>query len=114
VACLAIAAACVAAACEAPETDIVATSTEAVGNFSLSGAVQGNAYEGRVCVDEPGHADEIARRIVQQLANHQFSTVTLDVYSPDGPVARFASGRNGFTRAGAPAAPDACAQRGDR
>jgi len=78
-----------AGACGRPETDIVSTSTEDVGDYDVVGAARGR--EGprpTVCVADPAHADAIADRVLRQLYSRGLSAVSLDVYSEDRAVTR--------------------------
>ena len=106
------------AACGRPDTDIVATTTEDVGWYGLTSTVVDNELTGRVCVAQPKNADVIAYRIRQQLANHEFRTVTLDLYS--GAVRQIRAQRSVDTSGPAPsestdgtARPNACETRAD-
>jgi hypothetical protein len=107
------------AACGRPDTDIVATTTEDVGWYGLTSTVVDNELTGRVCVAQPKNADVIAYRIRQQLANHEFRTVTLDLYASAGSADSGAAiGRYVWTgaeasRQTAPARPNACETRAD-
>src|SRR3954468_18795652 len=83
------------AGCRRPRTDIVATTTEDVGHFEVQSRVTNAGLTGRVCVEKPASTDEVVGRIVQQLANHNYSTISLDVYSPERPVARYVWTRSG-------------------
>jgi len=98
------------ASCGRPHTDIVATTTEDVGYYQVVKASSDRSLTATVCVAEPSHADTIAQRIVQQLANHNFESITLDLLGPTrsgGSAAgarrldatgRTARGRNGPAR----------------
>jgi hypothetical protein len=76
-------------ACTRPRTDIVATLSEDVGPYELIRRTVNTAFVGHVCVANPKHSDEIAARVIQQLSTQQFTTITIDVYSAGGPIARF-------------------------
>jgi hypothetical protein len=78
---LSAAAAAVAPACSPPLTDITATNTERVGRYEVRGHVVDNDYRATVCVDPGGDREEISVRIVQQLLNHHFRTVTLEMFT---------------------------------
>jgi len=95
------------AACT-PPTDIVSTNTEDTGNYHVvSSAVHDDTLEADVCVDIPRRADEVAARIVHQLANHGYSRIVLNVASPGEPIARYVA--SGASRQREPAAaPNPC------
>lgn len=71
-------------ACSTPQTDIVATSTERIGEYYVA---QAHAADGRislqVCTTSGADIDRIAGRIVQQLLNQGYAGVTLEL----GPAA---------------------------
>lgn len=76
-------------ACRRPFTDIVATTTEDVGNYRLSSTVVDNALVGRVCIEDPAHAEEIARRLVEQLKNQNYRQMTFDLYAADRAIREY-------------------------
>lgn len=78
-----------AAGCSYPNTDITAVNTERVGDYQIVNARGTNAYAADVCVAEPSHVDQISARLLHQLANHGHRTITLNMYSRSGAVARF-------------------------
>jgi hypothetical protein len=69
-------------ACSPPSTDIVATSTEAVGEYHVIEAQRGDRLVLRACVAEGADTDRIAARIVQQLVNHGYSGIELELVAP--------------------------------
>lgn len=74
-----------------PMTDIVATNTEGTGDYAVrSTHVSDDALAADVCVANPDRAAEVADRIVRQLLNHGYRSVTLNIGAPTGPVGRFA------------------------
>ena len=89
VACALFAAAALSAACGRPETDIVATSTEDVGDYNVVGAArERDGLRATVCVANPAHADAVADRVLRQLYSHGLPAVTLDVYGGQRAIAR--------------------------
>jgi hypothetical protein len=96
-------------ACTRPRTDIVATLSEDVGPYELIRTTVNTAFDGHVCVADPKHSDEIAARIIQQLSNQQFTTITIDVYSARGPIARFLRDRGEERREGLQVNSNPCA-----
>jgi hypothetical protein len=82
-------------ACGRPRTDIVAITTEDVGPFDMQAQMTDSGLAGHVCLEEPRSSGEVVARIVQQLANHNYPAITLDVYSPQRPVARYLWTRSG-------------------
>lgn len=68
--------------CAPPDTDIVATNTEQVGDYSVGGARAGDTLHANVCIGVPGHANDIANRVLQQLMSRGYRTITLDLYAP--------------------------------
>lgn len=83
------------AACERPKTDILNTTSEDIGNYSVAPTNSSDGqFSAHVCVDRAGSTDEIVRRITQQLANHEYRTITLDVYTREQPVGRYVSSRS--------------------
>src|SRR3954469_16808765 len=81
-------------ACGQPRTDIIATSTEDVGDFTTRLTLNGDTLSGSVCVANTRASDEIVRRLLQQLTNHDYVSITFDVYSVDGPVGRYVRTRS--------------------
>jgi hypothetical protein len=75
-------------ACSRPLTDIVATDTEDVGDFSVSGTREGDALRATVCVANPGRADAVVDRVLQQLFSRGLHTIVLDLYSERRPIKR--------------------------
>ena len=77
------------ASCSRPLTDIVATSTEDVGDYEVMNASGTDALTATVCVARAIHARPIAERIVQQWANHGFNAIALEMVGPrpDGGIA---------------------------
>ena len=71
-----------ASACAPPETDIVDTNTERVGDYSVVAARDGDALHANVCVAVPANASSVAHRIVHQLMSRGYRTITLDLYAP--------------------------------
>jgi hypothetical protein len=71
-----------AASCAQPQTDIVAITTEDVGPYEVVNVTTGKSLTATVCVADPAHADTVARRIVQQLGNHSFESIALDLVGP--------------------------------
>ena len=69
-------------ACAPPDTDIVATNTERVGDYSVAAARDRDTLHANVCIGIPGNASDIANRILQQLMSRGYRTITLDVYTP--------------------------------
>src|SRR5689334_17986546 len=68
--------------CAPPDTDIVATNTERVGDYSVAAARDGDTLHANVCVGAPGNATDIANRVLQQLMSRGYRTITLDMYAP--------------------------------
>ena len=70
-------------ACSTPQTDIVATSAERIGEYYVA---QAQAADGRlslqVCTTRGANIDRIAGRIVQQLLNQGYAGVTLELGPP--------------------------------
>jgi dienelactone hydrolase len=97
-----------AVACGTPGTDIVATTTEDVGDFHVRSSDSNGAVTGDVCIEKAAHADEIVRRILQQLANHSYRAVTLNVYSRDRAIASYHSTPGGTERRDLPATSNPC------
>src|SRR3954451_18858432 len=78
-----------AAACAPPDTDIVATNTEAVGDYSVVAARDGDTLHANVCVSVPARANEVAHRVLHQLMSRGYRSITLDIYErPQQPVQR--------------------------
>ena len=82
-------------ACGRPRTDIVAVTTEDTGGYEVEARRAEGNLTGHVCVEQPRSSSEVVARIVQQNANHNDASITLDVYSQDHPIARYV-----WTRAG--------------
>jgi hypothetical protein len=95
-------------ACGKPRTDIVATVTEDVGTFYVRSSDSGGRFVGQVCVDQKRHADEIVTRILQQLANHNYQTITLDVYSGGATLGRYVWTPGGAERQSSPSNDNPC------
>ena len=68
-----------AVACSSPPTDIVATSTEAIGEYHVTEAHRNERLVMRACVADGADTDQIAARIVQQLVNHGYSGIELEL-----------------------------------
>jgi len=78
-----------ASACAPPDTDIVATNTEAVGEYDVLAARDGDALHAAVCLTRPKRASRVADRVLQQLMSRGYRTITLDMYAAPGrPVQR--------------------------
>jgi len=73
----------------------------------VSSAVHDDTLEAEVCVDIARRADEVAARIVHQLANHGYSRIVLNVGSPGEPIARYVASGASRQRE-APTAPNPC------
>lgn len=71
-----------ASACAPPDTDIVDTNTERVGDYSVVAERDGDALQANVCVGEPARTDAVAHRVLHQLMSRGYHTITLDVYAP--------------------------------
>jgi hypothetical protein len=97
------------AGCGPPRTDIVATNIEHVGNFDLKNTtVADDGLRGAVCVADASDSDEIVGRVVQQLANHAYKNITLDVYAADRAIGRYVWTPNAETRAAIPQPASPC------
>ena len=97
------------AACGPPRTDIVATNIEHVGNFDLKNTtVADDGLRGAVCVADASDTDEIVGRVLQQLANHAYKNITLDVYAADRAIGRYVWTPNAETRAAIPQPASPC------
>ncbi len=96
------------AACT-PHTDIVATSMEDVGRYDFDAARTQDGLTATVCVDLPRESDTIVSRLVQQLANHEYRSLTFDVFSFAGPVGRWVWTPAGSRREGAAQTTSPCA-----
>lgn len=73
--------------CSPPLTDIMATSTEDVGDYEIvEQASTDDTLTATVCVARPPNAHTVAQRIIQQLLNHGFGTMKLDIVAqqPNG------------------------------
>jgi hypothetical protein len=105
-----------------PETDIVATNTEHVGPYELTPPATPNAtdFAGRACVADNDSAAAVADRVHQQLTNHSYRSVTIDVYSagwsktPNEPLGRFVWSGGTLTRGTAPPVANVCADKPNR
>src|SRR3954463_7702284 len=76
-------------ACAPPDTDIVATNTERVGDYSVVAERDGDALHANICVGGPARATEVADHFLQQLLSRGYHTITLDMYvPPQRPVQR--------------------------
>jgi hypothetical protein len=71
-----------ASACAPPDTDIVATNTERVGDYSVVGERDGDALHASVCVGVPARASDVADSVLHQLMSRGYRTITLDMYAP--------------------------------
>jgi hypothetical protein len=71
-----------AAGCAPPDTDIVATNTERVGDYSVVAARDGDTLHANVCVGVAANAGDIAHRVLHQLMSRGYRTITLDLYTP--------------------------------
>jgi len=107
---IAAAALLTASACTPPQTDIVATTTEDVGDYRLIQTVEGRRLLGRVCVANPTHADEIARRIVQQVASMHYEQVQLELYAQSAPLRLYVWTPNGEREGSIENSRNACAE----
>jgi len=86
---LCIAATAAASACAPPDTDIVATNTEAVGEYDLAATRDGDALRANVCLAQPERADSVADNVLHQLMSRGYKSITLDMYAaPARPVRR--------------------------
>jgi hypothetical protein len=75
--------------CAPPDTDIVATNTERVGDYSVVAARDGDVLHASVCVGLARHANDVADRVLRQLMGRGYRTITLDLYArPERPVHR--------------------------
>jgi len=102
------------AACERPKTDILNTTSEDIGNYTVAPTSSSDGqFSAHVCVDRAGSTDEIVRRITQQLANHEYSTITLDVYTREQPVGRYVSSRSNEERSTLGSDSNPCVRNGD-
>jgi hypothetical protein len=90
----------VSTGCTRPRTDIVAATTEDVGAYDLQARITDQGLVATVCVANARSTDEIITRIVQQLANHNYASMTFDVYSADRAIARYVWTRAGQRREG--------------
>src|SRR5689334_1368445 len=84
-----IAAAVFMGACRPERTDIVATTSEDVGQYYVHSTASEGQLVGEVCIDQRQHADEIVTRIVEQLKNHSYQRITLDLFSGPDALARY-------------------------
>jgi hypothetical protein len=71
-----------ASACAPPDTDIVDTNTERVGDYSVVAERDGDALHANICVGDPPRADAVAHRVLHQLMSRGYHTITLDMYAP--------------------------------
>jgi hypothetical protein len=74
--------------CRQPATDIVAISTEDVGDYSMRASRDGGVLKAMVCVARPARAGMVADRILHQLYSRGLTRATLDIYSESGGVVR--------------------------
>jgi hypothetical protein len=70
------------AACSRPVTDIVATNTEGVGQYTVVARAANDTLHAQVCLEPSADAEGIAERVVHQVMNHGYHTITLDLFSP--------------------------------
>lgn len=77
------------AACHPPRTDIVNTTSEDVGQFYVRSTDSGGQLVGEVCIERRQHADEIVARIIEQLKNHSYQTITLELFSGGDALGRY-------------------------
>jgi hypothetical protein len=75
-------AAATACACSPPTTDIVATNTEATGDYRVIDARRDGGLFLRACVVPGGDHDHIGARITQQLLNHAYPRVEIELLEP--------------------------------
>ncbi len=80
----AIAAATAAFGCTTPHTDIVATSTESTGAYHVIEARRGDRLFLRACLTKAAEADLIGARLVQQLVNHGYQGIDLELIESAG------------------------------
>lgn len=99
------------AGCGTPRTDIVATTTEDVGEFHVQSSDSGGQLVGQVCIEKRQHADEIVGRIIQQLANHHYRSITLDVFSKEQPLGRYVWTPGGLQQSTSTSTPNPCDAR---
>ena len=71
-----------ASACAPPDTDIVDTNTERVGDYSVVAQRDGDALHANVCIGDAPRADAVAHRVLHQLMSRGYQTITLDMYAP--------------------------------
>jgi hypothetical protein len=74
--------------CNRPLTDIVATNTEDVGDYSVAAERRGDTLRARVCVANPARADAVAERILEQLYGKGLRTIVLDLYRDRSSIRR--------------------------
>ena len=95
-----------ASACAPPDTDIVDTNTERVGDYSVVAERDGDALHANVCIGDPPRADLVAHRVLDQLMSRGYHTITLDLYAPpQRPVQRVVWTPDARTNAPLTAAP---------
>lgn len=76
------------AACGAPDTDIMATSSEDVGPWDVALAqVTGDALAADVCISDADAADTVGHRLLLQLRNKGYQRITLTMYAGQAEVA---------------------------
>jgi hypothetical protein len=68
--------------CAPPDTDIVATNTEQVGDYYVVATHDGDTLHANVCIAVPRNASDVANRVLQQLMSRGYRTITLDMYAP--------------------------------
>jgi len=79
-----------ASACSPPLTDVIATSTEDVGPYDVVAIVDGDrGFTATVCMADASHASAVSERVIDQLIDHGYATITLHLVamSPNGPTA---------------------------
>jgi hypothetical protein len=70
-----------ASGCSQPQTDIVATNTERVGDYDVVAARNGDALHASVCLSDPDRGNGVADRVLQQLMSRGYRQITLDLYT---------------------------------
>jgi hypothetical protein len=68
--------------CSRPLTDIVATSTEDVGDYEVIDTSGTDRLKATVCVAQTAHAETIGERLVRQWANHGIDEIALEIVGP--------------------------------
>jgi len=71
-----------ASGCAPPDTDIVDTNTERVGDYSVAATRDGDTLHANVCVGAPARVNEVEHRVLHQLMSRGYCSITLDVYAP--------------------------------